>query len=153
MPKRDHCPECGATLHDGHKPRSLEQHKRHFAIARASYMHWPESEDFQPDSEEHMRKHLEMRAGWRVVGASVPLTDVPEGEAVMLAKAAILGAGAYAHPVIHKGSLVVWRPKSIAFSKMPHEEFCALNNAVDEVIHEVFGISGDELLQEHERAA
>ena len=153
MPKLESCPHCGADLHDGKVPRSYEQLKRHFAVAAAAYMHWPESEREQPGNKEHMRKHLEMRAGWRIVGASVDLAGVPPDEALLLAKAAILGAGTYAHPVIHNGQLVVWRPKSIAFNKMGHEEFCKLNNAVDEVIYEVFGITGDELLEQTEKAA
>lgn len=153
MAKPSSCPHCGADLHDGHKPRSLEQHRRFFKLCAAVYDNWPESHDVQFSDREHARKWLQMKAGWRIVGASVPLTDVAPDEAVMLAKAAILGAGAYAQPVIHNSHLVVWRPKSIAFNKMPHEEFCALNNAVDEVIHEVFGISGDELLQHHSEAA
>lgn len=154
MPKLDHCPHCGADLHDGHKPRSLEQHRRFFKLCSVAYSHWPESHEQQFDSAEHARKWLQMKAGWREVGAHVYLGPGIESEsAKLLARAAISAAEGYAHPVVKGHDLYIWRPKSIAFGKMPHEEFCALNNAVDEVIFEVFGLSGDELLQHHSEAA
>jgi len=153
MAKLDHCPECGCVLHDGEKPRSPEQHRRFFAVCAAAYHNWPESHERQFADAEDCRKWLQMKAGWRVVGSSIPLSDTTPDEAVLLAKAAIAGAGAYAQPVIHNGHLVVWRPKSIKWNKMGHEEFCALNNAVDDVIHEIFGMDGDELLNHHSEAA
>ena len=66
----------------------------------------------------------------------------------MLAQAAIAGAGSYARPVIHNGELIVWRPKSIAFAKMPHLEFCALSDAVAEVIEAETGIKVEEMMRE-----
>jgi len=154
MSKLDSCPHCGADLHDGGKPRSVEQHRRFFKLCSVAYYHWPETYEQQFDTPEHCRKWLQMKAGWREVGAHVWLGDQMDSEsAKLLARAAISGAEGYAVPVVKGNDLYIWRPKSIAFNKMGHEEFCKLNNAVDEVIHEVFGMSGDELLNHHETAA
>ena len=71
----------------------------------------------------------------------------------MLAEAAIKAAGSYAVPVIHGTELVVWKPKSIAFERLSHLEFCSLNNGIDAILQDEIGMSGDELLQHHEAAA
>jgi hypothetical protein len=45
------CPHCGGGL-DGGKPRSLEQHRRYFALMRAVFHHWPETHHVQFSSEQ-----------------------------------------------------------------------------------------------------
>lgn len=42
----------------------------------------------------------------------------------------------------------VYTAKSIKFSEMPHLEFCALSNAVDEVIKAELGVDPEQLLRE-----
>ena len=154
MPKLNQCPSCGADLHDGKVPRSLEQHRRFFKLCTVAFHHWPEGHEQQFDSAEHCRKWLQMKAGWREIGAHVFLGDRMDSEsAKLLARAAISATEGYAVPKVKSNDLYIWRPKSIAFNKMGHEEFCKLNNAVDEVIYEVFGITGDELLEQTEKAA
>ena len=89
-----------------------------------------------------------MKAGWREIAASIPLAGVKPDHAVMLATAAMQAGGSHCVAVVHKGSLVIWQPKSIAFMNMSHMEFVALNNAVDEVLKAEIGLSGDELLKQ-----
>lgn len=149
-----HCPACGFVLDDAKGlPRSVPQLRRYFAMIRAAYHHWPERHERQFASEDECRKWLQMKAGHREIGATIPLTGMSKERAMLLAEAAIRAAGSYAVPVIHGDTLAIWRPKSIAFSKLGHKAACRLFDDVADVIRAETGIDPDELLREHERAA
>lgn len=89
-----------------------------------------------------------MKAGAREVGAQIPLTGLSKERAMLLAEAAIRGAGSYAFPVIHGDTLVIFRPKSVSFGKMAHSDFCKLSDAVADVILAETGIDAETLLRE-----
>jgi len=146
-----HCPVCGCVI--DREPRSLAQHRRYFAMIRAAFHHWPESHERQFASEEECRKWLQMKAGHREIGATIPLTGMSKERAMLLAEAAIRAAGSYAVPVIHGDTLAIWRPKSIAFSKLGHKEACRLFDDVADVIRAETGIDPEEMMRETERAA
>ena len=55
---------------------------------------------------------------------------------------------AYAVPVVHRGKLVIWVPRSIAFAKLDHHEACRLFDAVAVVIEQETGLRDEELLRE-----
>lgn len=147
------CPACGFDAGHNSKPRSVEQIRRHFGIIRAAFIHWPETHPRQFSDAEECRAWLQMKAGAREVGAQIPLTGMSKERAMMLAEAAIRGSGSYAMPVIHGDTLVVFKPRSIAFAKMPHAEFCALTDAVADVIRAETGMDPEILLRETEAAA
>ena len=142
------CPHCGCELSPASKLRSPEQLRRYFALVRAAFHHWPEQHDRQFANAEELRAFLQMKAGHRVVGAQIPLAGMSKERAMLLAEAAIRGAGSYAMPVIHGDVLVVFRPKSISFAKMRHEDFCKLSDAVEAVIRAETGLDPDQLLRE-----
>lgn len=146
------CPVCGYKKTKT-TPRSLPQIRRYFLLVAAAFDHWPESHEHQFTSIEALRKYLEMKAGWREIGAQIPLSHINKEKAIMLAEASIRAAGSYAMPVLHKDMLVIFRPKSISFQRMPHLEFCALNSAVEQVIHNIIGVEPEQLLAERGRAA
>ena len=146
-----HCPVCGCAI--DREPRSLAQLRRYFAMIRAAFHHWPESHERQFASEEECRKWLQMKAGHREIGATIPLTGMSKERAMLLAEAAIRAAGSYAVPVIHGDTLAIWRPKSIAFSKLGHKEACRLFDDVADVIRAETGIDPEEMMRETERAA
>lgn len=148
------CPICGHTTDaPGRKTRSIEQHRRYFALIAATWHHWPESHERQFTTAEELRAWLQMKAGYREVAASIPIAGMNRDKALLLVEAAIRGAGSYAVPVLHGASLVVFRPKSIAFGKLPHLAFCALNDAVAEVIQAEAGLSAETLLHERTNEA
>lgn len=146
------CPTCGRPR-DKAKPRSIEQHRRYFCLLKAAFDNWPESHEHQFASVEELRKYLQMKAGHREVGASIPLTGVRKESAKLLAEAAIRAAGSYAIPVIHGDTLVVFRPKSVAFEKLDHKAACALFDEVSAYIEEAIGVPADTLLRELEKVA
>lgn len=147
------CPSCGCDITGNDKPRSLPQLRRYFSMIRAAYHHWPETSDVTFSSEEECRKHLQMRAGWREVGARIPLVGVKPEAAKMLAAAAIAGAKAHAWPVVHKGELIIWIPRSIAFHNMGPQEFGQLSDAVSVVIKDMTGHDVEAMMRESEAAS
>lgn len=148
------CPHCGCAFDPPNgAPRSVPQLRRYFAMIRAAFHHWPESHERQFASEEECRKWLQMKAGHREIGATIPLTGMSKERAMLLAEAAIRAAGSYAVPVIHGDTLAIWRPKSIAFSKLGHKEACRLFDDVADVIRAETGIDPEEMMRETERAA
>ncbi len=147
------CPVCGYAEPKKGKPRSWDQHKRYFSLIRAAFEHLPEDFEHQFSNVHEFRKWCEMKVGWREVGAQIELRRVSKEQAMLLAEAAIRGAGSFAVPVIHKDTLVIFRPKSVSFAAMPHLEFCALSNAIDDLIRDIIGVEPKQLLKERERAA
>lgn len=144
------CPHCGCELTppSGGKPRSVDQIRRYFAMIRAAYHHWPENHERQWSSSEELRAFLQMRAGARVVGAELPLAGMRKERAMLLAEAAIRGAGSFAMPVIHGDTLVIFKPKSVSFAKMAHADFCKLSDDVADVIRAETGLEAEQLLRE-----
>lgn len=147
------CSHCGCEATSTGKARSVPQMRRYFAMIRAAFHHWPETCDVQFSTEEECRKYLQMKAGWRDIGARVPLVGVNKDRARMIAEAAIRGAGSYAMPIVHKNELIVFVPRSISFQKMGPQEFSALSDAVSQAVFDMTGIDANELLRQMESAA
>jgi hypothetical protein len=148
------CPHCGCDVGPaGKSVRSVPQLRRYFAMIKAAFHHWPETADRQFASADELRAYLQMKAGHREIGATIPLTGMNKDRAVFLAEAAIRAAGSYALPILHGDTLVIFKPKSIAFSKLSHTEFCRLSDDVSDVIFNETGQRGEQLLMETEAAA
>ena len=142
------CPVCDTKLPLKGKPRSYDQHKRFFAMCEAAFQHWPEAHEEQFSNAEDCRKYLTMKAGWRDIASKVTLTGIREDKAILLATAVLSGLpkNIGARPVLHKGQLIVWVPRSISYASMPHLELCALSDAVAEVIEAETGIKIEEMM-------
>ena len=146
------CPACGHLLD---KPRSVPQHRRYFAMIKAMFGHWPEAHEFQPDNPEHLRAWLQIKAGYREVHElDVDLDDVKAiAAAATIATVAMRQAGTYGFLRIHKGRLVLFLPRSIAFDKLSHKAFCALEIDIADIIKAETGLDPDQVLKETEAAA
>lgn len=146
----DYCPHCGCTIEPlKGKPRSPEQHRRFFALVRAVFLHWPEGHETQFSDETEARKWLTMKAKYRDLVMRMPLMGMKPDALVFIVRGALRAAGAHAAVTVHKGELCVFSPRSIAFNKMSHLEFCKLNEDVATVIEQEMGISSvEELLKE-----
>lgn len=154
-PQRVACPNCEATfdLNKIGKPRSPEQHRRFWAIMHAAYHHWPESHSEQFSDMNSLRIWLTMKAGYRTEVARLPVIGMKIELARALAEAAIRAAGTHARPVIYKDKIVIFSPKSIRFDRMGHLNFCALNDAVADIIKAEIHVTADELLNQMKEAA
>jgi hypothetical protein len=149
------CPVCGFTDKGKGKPRSIDQHRRFYGLVAKAFEQWPHAAEFQPESAEHLRKYLICRAGpqWRnVTEIPVPFAEdqpaLTRLAATMMQQAAE-AAGGYAFPRVdaNGGRVALYTAKSIKFAEMPHLEFCALSEAVDEVIKAELGVEPDDLLK------
>lgn len=155
-----HCPHCGCSVDpEKGQPRSVPQLKRFFAVLRAMRAHWPENAEFQPESDEHLRKWAVCKAGYREsTDIAVPYAeDQPSITklAAMAIEQAIKAAGAYAfvRPDANGGRVRVYKAKSIAFHSMGPAEFSKLNDDVEAVYRAETGLDPDQVLKEQERAA
>lgn len=140
----DHCP--------AKADRSLPQHRRLFGLIKAAHMHWPESAEFTPISEEHLRKWLLCKAGHHTV-KTLTLADMTAGEAMALLEAAFHAAGAFSFVKGAAGRVNIFTPKSIAFDKLDHKAACRLFDEIGAVIEVEMGIKADDLLRRTEAAA
>jgi len=153
------CPHCGGLFQPSGKKRSTPQHRRYYAMIKAAYHHWPEGHDFQPDSEEHLRKWLQVSAGYRE-HTDIPVAFAEDQPGVtklaaLAIEAAIMAADGYAFVRPHPdgGMVRVYRSKSISFDKLGHLEACALFDAVAEIIAAAIGRPVDEIMKQTEQAA
>lgn len=146
------CPHCGCEIAK-HKPRSVQQHRRFFGLVRAAFKHWPEAHERQFSTEEECRAWLTMKAGYRDTALDMPMSGVKPELAALIATSAMRAAKANAVAVAHKGRLLVFVPRSIAFHKMGPQEFGKLCDDVAAVITESVGMDADDLLRQTERAA
>jgi predicted amidophosphoribosyltransferase len=154
-PVRVACPNCEATfdLNKIGKPRSINQHRRFWAVMHALWHHWPETEAEQFSTMNDLRLHVTMACGWRKEAARIPISGMKLEHAKLLAEAAIKAAGANAAIRIHKDNVVIFVPVSIRFDRLAHLKFCALNADVDAFVASKLGITADELLNQMEKAA
>jgi len=151
------CPSCGHVL-DGHaKARSLPDHRRFFGVIRAAFHHWNEAHEFQPDNEEHLRKWLLCKAGYRDV-TTIPCEFAEDQPALLrlvtlAAEGAVKAAGGYAFLRPHGGGIAVFSAKSIAWDKLKQSQFHEIRDAVEAVIKSETGMEPEQLLKETEAAA
>ena len=151
------CPHCLCDMDpEKGKPRSLDQMRRFFGVLRTIYNHWPEAvEEFQPHSEEHLRKWILCKAGHGTVvqTLTMPRTSNPSLMAALMS---------FAEQLLEidnrfgrwKGStLAIYEAKSIAFHKLGQAAFNRLNDEVEAAYKEVTGLDPDEVLNQTERAA
>lgn len=151
--KAVYCPCCQFHLTGKTAPRSGEQLRRFFALMRVTFDNWPDSHERQFTDIDEMRAWLTIKAGYREVGARVPLAGLNKDRALFLVEASIRGSGSNAIPIYYDGEIIVFKPKSIAFQKMDHRDFCKLNDAVATVIEQETGLSVETLLKNAEAAA
>ena len=149
----DHCPHCGGVLEAEGKPRSHQDHKRFFAMIDAAFHHWPHSHEFEPDSSEHLRSWLLCKANYRT-NTLITIDDPAHMQQAMRgAEAALNAAGTYAFIRPARDGCAVVRAKSIHWQTLGQQAFGKLREDVETIIHAELGMSGDQLLDNHRRAA
>ena len=152
-PAKQTCQACGCPVGGDGTDRSWQQLKLYHRTMAAWLTHWPEACVHQFSNVTEMRKFLEMSAGHREVGASIPISGMRKEQAMMLAEAAIRASGSYALPRLHGDVLVIFRPKSVALHSMSSQDFSRLFDGVKEVFHKETGLDPDEVLRMTEGSA
>jgi len=148
------CPHC---KRETKAPRSPADHRRFFGLIRAAYHHWPEAHEFTPDSEEHLRKWLLCKAGYRdVTMIPVEFADDQPGLVRLItiaAEGAVKAAGGYAFLRPHGDGIAVFAAKSIKWDSLDQRGFHEIRSAVETVIETETGMKPDEMLKQTEDAA
>lgn len=129
------------------KARSIEQHRRLFAVMAATFTHWPERHPFQPQNAEHLRAWLLVKAKHSTIKTFYLDGDAKEyARVIPIITASMMGKHSWCRA--EANALHVCVPESIAFDKCDHTKFCDLNNAIDEIIRAEIGLDPDHLLRE-----
>jgi len=133
------------------KPRSLPQHNRFFALVAAAFHQWPErgagDNRFRPDSEDHLRAWLLCKAGHRHIATFHTDADA-DSVAALIPIVFLMMANKHAWSWRDGDDIKVCVAKSQSFAAMTHQEFCALSDAVEEVIRVETGLDPEALLRE-----
>ena len=145
------CEKCGQGM-----GRSYQQLKRLMKLRSVAYKHWPHDHYFQPDSEEHLRAWLIVKAGFAIT------KEIPLGEALLspkqqdgleiLLRATLQAAGAHAFVDLDWRRIIVRSPVSLSYATS-HKVATEICSAIDEVIYAELGITAETLLREAEKAA
>lgn len=139
------------------QPRSPAHHRLFFAVIAWAHKHWPETHEFEPSSEEHLRAWLLCKAGYRTT-THYSLSDIPEKrrDVVVQTVAAVIGqvlAGKeFAFVAPHRDGLAVHTPQSIRFEKLDEGKFLPISGKVFAVIGEVIGVDMEKVVQEIKRS-
>ena len=129
------------------KPRSHIQHKRFFAVVAAAFDHWPEAHPFQPDTADHLRAWLLVRAKHCTIQTFEMSEDASEvARLIPVITAAMMGRHCWAKA--SGTTLHVCVPQSINYQTVGHQEFQKINDAVDEILRAEIGLDPDKLLTE-----
>jgi hypothetical protein len=90
-----------------------------------------------------------MRAGpqWREEVCRMHIAGMRVEHVRMIATQIVSQLDEKATVRVHNGVLVVFKPKSLRFDKLSHLAFCALNDAVADVIKAEMGVTVAELLE------
>jgi hypothetical protein len=129
------------------KPRSLDQHKRFFALMAAAFHHWPHSHPFKPKDAEHLRAWLLVRAEHCFIHEFE--VGAKAGEfAKLIPIIGFMMFRCHSWTKVIGNNVAVCVPQSIAFDKLGHNAFGALNNDVDQIIRNETGLDPEQLLRE-----
>ena len=129
------------------KTRSLPQHNRFFALMQAAHNHWPEAHPFQPDSVEHLRAWLLVRAKHCVINSFKLADDATEAARLLpVITATMLRKHSWAKA--NGNELLVCVPISIDFKTTPQAEFSRICGDVEEIIESETGLRIEDIMRQ-----
>jgi hypothetical protein len=131
-------------------------------MVKAAFLNWPASQEFQPRNSEELRKWLTAKAGWveRIIiepPAELTFSDERSAKLAMLWMEQSINlvrrSEDYTWIRRHGNNIVVFVPKSISFHGMDPQSFGMLNDKVSDLLADIIGLNGDELLQRQKEVA
>lgn len=135
------------------KPRSSPHHRKFFGVIAAAFTQWPESHEFQPEDEDHLRQWLEVAAGHRA-HQDFPITEenAPQVADMMVHFATAID-GKKVFPRFGNGVVRLYWAESVAWSKLSQSDFNRVSKPCFDIIENVIGVPVDELRKKTEMAA
>lgn len=154
------CPVCGTDVHDPARGRSVPQLRRYMQVMNQAYYHWPEAHRFTPKDMDHLRKWLQMMAGYRKELWRGHMAGPVRAMIIELTQAILKASDdraqrdheqvTWVEPI--GTQVAIWRSVSVSFRSMSHSEFTKLVRDVEQVIHDEIGITAEQLLEEERQA-
>lgn len=145
------CPDCGSIIRHPKrrgKPRSVPQHRRLFGLVRAAFNQWPDSYEFQPRDEEHLRFWLLKEVGHCEVAKTIRCETVNVKALTSLLTSIFRAADSRRCFLDVHGDLIhVIVPHSVSFEKLPHSSACVIYSLIEDRISQVIGVQADTLLK------
>ena len=143
------CPACGET-----KTRRGDAHHRlFFAVIAKAWDSWPESAKFQPETPEHLRSYLLIKAGH--FDKLDIRCDNPDAISLEDQLRVIIKTVSDKPPLMHSyqwGVRVFW-PKSISYAACDRRTFNEVSTKVFEILETMLGVPIETLKKEAEREA
>jgi hypothetical protein len=121
------------------------RHRMFFATIKTLYESWPELHEFQPDSADHLRHWLLVKANYR------DIMDLSDPTPMALALFAAFARGRPVWVKEHKGRIIAFAAKSQAFKSCTEEQMKSLVNTIFEIIETETGIDASKLKKEPEQ--
>lgn len=147
------CRRCGEPVT---RPRSPEHHRRFFGAIGVAFDNWPDHHEFEPISADHLRAFLLCKAGYcNATYYTVPvLSDSAQiARIIALVESLVHASNVPKFPRWRGNRLAVYQAKSIAWDKLPEDEFAPIAQAVDDECHAIIGLSFDQLFEHRDIAA
>lgn len=130
--------------------RSSKHHRLFFGAIIKAFMNWPDSHEFKPQDDEHLRAWLLCKAGYRDV-TTHELQDASMAESVAaMIEASINQSKAHGFAVYNNNLVYVLTPKSISWGKLPQEEFNKISQSVSDILKAEINMSLDDFKNQEE---
>lgn len=126
------------------KPRNYERHKAYFATIAEAFEHWPETHEFQPTDETHLRHWLQIKTGLPGL-RNVEVHTIDLTSADTIARDAMIitaSAAGKKHPFLRASGnkVAIYWSSSIAYDQLDETGFRPLMSAVFDVIEQEIGV-------------
>jgi len=130
------------------RPRSPKAHRHFFAIIDKAFQNWPDTHPFQPDSAEHLRAWLEVKAGHRDIILADPSGPMVEFIKAVLKRIEDADIGfRYGFPAVKGDMIAVAFPRSISWSTLSQEEFSPIANEIYAILEDIIGVDTATLIE------
>ena len=124
--------------------RSSKHHRLFFGAIFKAFMNWPESHEFQPQNDEHLRAWLLCKAKY----CTCVLHTIDHKDAIAwamnFALKELVSDDGYKFLRWSEKQVAVYRPKSIAWGKLPQDEFNKISQSVSDILKAEINMSLDD---------
>jgi hypothetical protein len=138
------CKCCGQKLPS---TRNVARHNLLFAILKPALHQWPESYEFQPMSQEHLRAWLLYKSGWCTT-KELYIGGPAKNMAVMAVKHFLAPEERHRFFTSTAKGIREYTPRSIAWNKCKEAEFEEILNSTADLIESIIGVRIGDLKRE-----
>lgn len=124
--------------------RSSRHHRLFFAAIAKAFFNWPESHEFQPKDDEHLRAWLLCKARYCTIETH-ELQDASMAEIVSdIVGQSLNDTKPHGFAVYNNNLVYVLKPKSIAWEKLQQKEFNKISQDISDILKAEINMSLDD---------